>query len=103
MLVAAVGCGHCKKAKPEFEATAAKFKDDPKVMFASMGDVAIELWQVELAAVDCTAYPQLCSGLDVKAYPTFLYFNYYNKKQLPYEGGRTVSTFALFLLLGHKF
>ena len=26
------GCGHCKKAKPEFMAAAAQFKDDMKVM-----------------------------------------------------------------------
>ena len=26
------GCGHCKKAKPEFMAAAAQFKDDTKVM-----------------------------------------------------------------------
>ena len=25
------GCGHCKKAKPEFMAAAARFKDDGKV------------------------------------------------------------------------
>ena len=26
------GCGHCKKAKPEFMAAASQFKDDSKVM-----------------------------------------------------------------------
>lgn len=25
------GCGHCKKAKPEYQAAAEYFKDDPKV------------------------------------------------------------------------
>ena len=29
------GCGHCKKAKPEFMAAAAKFVDDSKVKLSS--------------------------------------------------------------------
>lgn len=70
------GCGHCKKAKPEFTAAADKFVDDPKV---------------EFAAVDCTAHQTLCGVNDVSGYPTFKYFNYY-KNTKPYNGGRTVST-----------
>ena len=30
-----LGCGHCKKAKPEFQAAAEYFKDDPKVDYLS--------------------------------------------------------------------
>jgi hypothetical protein len=31
LLIIFSGCGHCKKAKPEFMAAAAKFKEDSKV------------------------------------------------------------------------
>lgn len=72
------GCGHCKKAKPEFVSAADKFADDPKV---------------ELAAVDCTVDQQLCAQNEVRGYPTFKYFNYY-KNTKPYNGGRTVSASA---------
>lgn len=72
------GCGHCKKAKPEFTSAAEKFKDDPKV---------------EFGAIDCTTQQSLCSVNEVKGYPTFKYFSYYNKNTKPYNGGRTVRIF----------
>lgn len=71
------GCGHCKKAKPEFTGAAERFADDPKV---------------EFAAVDCTSHQALCGANDVSGYPTFKYFNYY-KNTKPYNGGRTVRNF----------
>lgn len=74
-------CGHCKKAKPEFEAAAGYFKDDAKV---------------EFAAVDCTAYSAVCTAHDVKGYPTIKYFSYY-KVEKPYEGGRTESEFVEYM------
>lgn len=70
-----LGCGHCKKAKPEFTEAAAKFQDDPKV---------------EFAAVDCTIQQAVCSSNDIKGYPTLKYFSYYTKSTKPYDGGRTV-------------
>lgn len=70
-----VGCGHCKKAKPEFTKAADHFKEDPKVVFA---------------AVDCTIHQSLCSSHDIKGYPTIKYFSYYSKVVKPYNGGRTV-------------
>lgn len=69
-----LGCGHCKKAKPEFAAAAEKFKDDPRV---------------ELAAVDCTKHSAVCSVYSVKGYPTIKYFSYL-KTVRDYDGGRTV-------------
>nr|WDU65913.1 putative disulfide isomerase Tcis_disulfideisomerase_A5like [Tityus cisandinus] len=74
-------CGHCKKAKPEFQAAAAKFKDDPKV---------------EFSAVDCTVYTSICNMNDVRGYPTIKYFNYYKNSKL-YEGGRTENDFVAFM------
>ncbi|KAK7866488.1 hypothetical protein R5R35_014353 [Gryllus longicercus] len=75
-------CGHCKKAKPEFTRAAEKFKDDPKV---------------EFAAVDCTTFSSICSTLDVKGYPTFKYFHYYNKETRSYNGGRMENDFTNFM------
>lgn len=69
-----LGCGHCKKAKPEFKTAAETFKDDPRV---------------ELAAVDCTRHSSLCSSYSVSGYPTIKYFSYL-KTQREYSGGRTV-------------
>lgn len=80
-----LGCGHCKKAKPEFTAAAEQFKDDPKV---------------EFGAIDCTVQQSLCSMNDVKGYPTFKYFNYY-KTSKPYNGGRTVSKINKILFITH--
>lgn len=70
------GCGHCKKAKPEFEEAADEVKDDPKMAFA---------------AVDCTKHSSLCQTIGVSGYPTIKYFNYYNKEpSSDYSGGRKV-------------
>ena len=35
------GCGHCKKAKPEFTEAAEQFKDDSKVGFTDMKEVFV--------------------------------------------------------------
>ncbi|XP_076456070.1 protein disulfide-isomerase A5-like [Babylonia areolata] len=74
-------CGHCKKAKPEFMAAAAKFKEDGKVMFG---------------AVDCTTQQGICAAHDVTGYPTFKYFNY-NKNSQKYMGGREENDFVNFM------
>lgn len=71
------GCGHCKKAKPEFVTAADYFKDDIRV---------------ELAAIDCTEFATVCSSYSVRGYPTIIYFNYL-KSTKDYQGGRTVSFF----------
>ncbi|XP_064481351.1 protein disulfide-isomerase A5-like [Ornithodoros turicata] len=74
-------CGHCKRAKPEFQAAAAQFKDDPKV---------------EYAAVDCTENQGVCSAHDVSGYPTFKYFSYF-KTAIKYDGGRKEADFVNFM------
>lgn len=78
-----LGCGHCKKAKPEFTAAAEVFKDDPKI---------------EFAAIDCTAHSTVCSVYDVKGYPTIKLFQYLNKEPVQdYNGGRTEKDFTSFM------
>ena len=53
-------CGHCKKAKPQFVAAAAKMKEE-----------GIE---GKLAGVDCTQQSGLATKYEVKGYPTIKYF-----------------------------
>ncbi|CAH1775049.1 unnamed protein product [Owenia fusiformis] len=74
-------CGHCKRAKPEFMAAAAQFKDDRKVSFA---------------AVDCTKHQSTCSAFEVSGYPTLKYFNY-GKDAQTYSGGREERDFVNFM------
>ena len=75
-------CGHCKRAKPEMTAAAEEFKDNPKV---------------EFAGVDCTIERSICSFYEVSGYPTFKYFQYFNKDQKDYSGGRTKDDFVAFM------
>jgi len=75
-------CGHCKKAKPEITAAAEHYKDNSKV---------------EYAAVDCTIERSVCSAYEVSGYPTFKYFQYFNKVQKAYDGGRLKDDFIHFM------
>jgi len=75
-------CGHCKNAKPHYAGAAAEFTDNQ---------------EVELAAVDCTIHSSVCSTFEVRGYPTFKYFNYFNKEKKDYEGGRTKKDFISFM------
>lgn len=74
------GCGHCKKAKPEMVNLAESFKDDSRTV---------------IGAVDCTRESSLCQEHEVSGYPTIKYYSFYDKVNLNYNGGRTVS-FRLF-------
>jgi hypothetical protein len=68
-------------AKPEFVAAAEELKDNLRVAFA---------------AVDCTKHSSVCSVMNVSGYPTFKYFNYYNKQtNSDYNGGRKVNIFII--------
>ncbi|XP_023325871.1 protein disulfide-isomerase A5 isoform X1 [Eurytemora carolleeae] len=75
-------CGHCKRAKPEFSAAAAAYKDNPKV---------------EFVAVDCTIHKSVCSAYNVNGFPSFKYFSYFNKEQKDYDGGRTEKDFVNYM------
>ena len=74
-----LGCGHCKRSKPEFVKAAAHFKDDIKH---------------EFAAVDCTSdnCKQTCSDNNVDGFPTFVLFKYGQFVQ-KYHKDRMVSDF----------
>ena len=47
--------------------------------------------------MDCTKDNSVCSAYDVKGFPTFKYFHYFNKEQKPYDGGRTEKDFVSFM------
>ncbi|CAF2762598.1 unnamed protein product [Rotaria sp. Silwood2] len=74
-------CGHCKKAKPLFTSAAAKFTDNPKVMFS---------------AVDCTKSQSICKEYEVQGYPTIKYFSF-GKFIAEYESDRTEEAFVEFM------
>ena len=76
-----LGCGHCKKAKPEITEAATVFAEDNKVKFA---------------AIDCTKHTTMCSEHEVTGYPTFKYFNY-GKNDQKYAGGREKADFVNFM------
>ncbi|CAH1107569.1 unnamed protein product [Psylliodes chrysocephalus] len=59
-------CGHCKKMKPEYEAAAARMKNE--------GIPGM------LAAVDATKEPTIASRFSVKGYPTVIYFSFGEQK-----------------------
>lgn len=69
-----IGCGHCKRVKPEFEVVAKHFKDEPSI---------------GVAAVDCGKERTICNLYNVIAYPTIKYFSYF-KTERDYKYGRMV-------------
>lgn len=76
-------CGYCKKSKPEFVKAADLLKDNPKLA---------------LAAIDCTEHGPKCKEYDIKGYPTFKYFHYFNKQTpSPYHNDYTAKAFVEFL------
>lgn len=75
-------CGHCKKAKPEYQSAADKITDKSRIM----------------AAVDCTApeNKDLCSAEEVKGFPTIkLYVK--GRFLSEYNGARSSSEFLTFI------
>ena len=67
-------CGHCKVAKPEFNAASILRKDG------------------HYAAVDCTQRKALCEEFKVNSFPTFLIFED-GKLDKSYDGPRTIKGF----------
>ncbi|KAK6181656.1 hypothetical protein SNE40_009469 [Patella caerulea] len=74
-------CGHCKKAKPEYQAAADKFiKSETK----------------KLAAVDCTKNKDICKKEEVKGYPTIKFYKGGKFKEM-FSGSRTKDGFIDFI------
>ncbi|XP_046580143.1 protein disulfide-isomerase A5-like [Haliotis rubra] len=74
-------CGHCKRAKPDFQSGSEAIKGDKKKAFA---------------AVDCTKNTDVCKKEDVSGYPTIkLYVG--GKFLTAYNGDRTKDEFVKFL------
>lgn len=75
-------CGHCKRAKPEYQEAAQLLKD-------------MEI-EGKLCAVDATKNSDLASRFDVKGYPTFLYMKD-GENAFQYSGDRKKEAFVEFM------
>ncbi|KAK3612180.1 hypothetical protein CHS0354_016567 [Potamilus streckersoni] len=75
-------CGHCKKAKPQYQSAADKLLDDKR----------------SFAAVDCTAEEnrEICTKEEVKGFPTFRLYIKGNFLSV-YNGDRTEAEFLKFI------
>ncbi|KAH7462954.1 Protein disulfide-isomerase [Phytophthora ramorum] len=76
-------CGHCKSLAPKYEELAEKFADVDSVMIAKM---------------DATANEIDHAGVDVRGFPTLIFFPAKDKQNpVVYEGARDVDGFTEFL------
>ncbi|KAK1934400.1 Protein disulfide-isomerase [Phytophthora citrophthora] len=76
-------CGHCKALAPKYEELAEKFADVDSIMVAKMDATANEI-----------DHP----GVDVRGFPTILFFPAQDKQNpIVYEGSRDVEGFTEFL------
>ncbi|KUF85951.1 hypothetical protein AM588_10001694 [Phytophthora nicotianae] len=76
-------CGHCKALAPKYEELAEKFADVDSIMIAKM---------------DATANEIDHAGVDVRGFPTILFFPAKDKQNpVVYEGSRDVEGFTEFL------
>ncbi|KAL4510743.1 hypothetical protein ABPG72_004897 [Tetrahymena utriculariae] len=76
-------CGHCKKLIPTYDEFAEKTAD------------------VNVVAVDCTSSRAICDQLDIKGYPTLLFFTTDNK-QIKYNKSRTLESLQSFVSTDYK-
>ncbi|EAS07374.1 thioredoxin (macronuclear) [Tetrahymena thermophila SB210] len=76
-------CGHCKKLIPTYDEFAEKATD------------------INVVAVDCTTNRAICDQLDVKGYPTLLYFTTENK-QIKFNKPRTLESLQSFVSNDYK-
>lgn len=75
-------CGHCKALTPKWEELGQKFKN--------VNDIIIGKVDGTLNTID---FP----GVDIKGFPTILWFPKNAKAAVKYEGGRDVAEFVKFI------
>jgi len=77
-------CGHCKALEPKYDELAAAFEDNESITIAKM---------------DATANEIDVPGIDIKGFPTLMFFAAGDKATpIPYEGQREVDAMKSFLL-----
>jgi len=74
-------CGHCKSLAPIYDQLAEKFKGNDHIV---------------IAKIDATAN-SLPKNVDVRGYPTLIFFPANNKAGIPYEGERDLESLSKFI------
>jgi len=69
-------CGHCKSLAPDWEELATTFKAERNVAVAKL---------------DATVHGEIAKQLDVKGYPTLLFFPKGQSVPIPYRGDRSIN------------
>ena len=73
-------CGHCKKLAPVWEELAAGYKDEPNLVIAKFDATANE-----------------AEGVEVRGYPTLIFYPKGNKAGINYDGERDLESFRKWL------
>lgn len=73
-------CGHCKKLAPVWDQLGEQFKSNPDITIAKMDSTANEV-----------------EGVNVRGYPTLIYYGKDNKDGKNYDGGRDLEALKAFV------
>jgi len=73
-------CGHCKKLAPIWDQLGEAFKSNPDITIAKMDSTANEV-----------------DGVNVRGYPTLIYYGKDDKAGENYDGGRDLEALKLFI------
>lgn len=73
-------CGHCKKLAPIYDELGEKYKDNKDLVIAKMDATANE-----------------AEGVNVRGFPTIMFYPKDNKEGVQYEGDRTLEAFSSYL------
>lgn len=73
-------CGHCKKLAPIWDELGEKFKDEKDLVIAKFDATANE-----------------AEGVNIRGFPTLIFYPKDNKAGVPYEGDRTLEAFTSWL------